>query len=60
MDLQNLRGTKTEVKILLRFDRNSSFLTAQDKAGLLKNWGSGAFIVAQLFIPQGYQTVAGG
>ena len=30
MDLQNLLGTKTEVKILLRFDRNSKFLTAQD------------------------------
>ena len=29
MDLQNLRGTKTAVKILLRFDRNSKFLTAQ-------------------------------
>ena len=36
MDLQNLLGTKTEVKILLRFDRNSKFLTAQDCRLLLR------------------------
>jgi len=30
-DLQNLRGTKTEVKILLRFDRNTEFLTILEK-----------------------------
>jgi len=31
MKRQNLGGTITEVKILLRFDRNSKFLTAQEK-----------------------------
>ena len=30
-DVQNLRETKTEVKIRLRFDRNTEFLTAQEK-----------------------------
>jgi len=34
MDLPNLRGTESEVKIRLRFDRNSKFLTAQDKPSL--------------------------
>jgi len=32
MDLPNMRGTKTEVKILLRFNRSTKFLTAQHKA----------------------------
>jgi len=34
MDLPNRRGTKTEVKILLRFNRNSKFLTAQRKTNV--------------------------
>jgi len=31
MDLPNMRVTKTEVKILFRFNRSSKFLTAQRK-----------------------------
>ena len=32
MVLPNLRGTKTEIKILLKFDRNTKFLTVQGSA----------------------------
>jgi len=31
MNPRNLRGTKTEVKLFPKFDRNTSFLTTQDK-----------------------------
>jgi len=37
-DLTNMRGTKAEVKILLRFNRNRKFLATQARARSL--WGS--------------------